>query len=76
MKPTIGRIVHFHHTDGRVLAAIVTAVYSDTHVALTVFQPGAAPGYATEGTDPKSPVARIPHAEEPTPGHWTWPPRA
>ncbi len=30
MKPTIGRIVHFHHTDGRVLAAIVTAVYSDT----------------------------------------------
>lgn len=37
MKPSIGRIVHFHPRPGVTHAAIVTFVHSDTCVNLAVF---------------------------------------
>ncbi|NKT17598.1 hypothetical protein GS909_07045 [Rhodococcus hoagii] len=77
MEPTIGRIVHFTESSGRTIAAIVTAVHPDHCVELTVFQPGTAPGWVTlgpKGTPDETPL--IPFAEQPTPGHWNWPPRA
>ncbi len=39
MKPTVGRIVHFHGPDygDKFLAAIVAGVVDDTHVNLTLF---------------------------------------
>lgn len=37
MKPSIGRIVHFHPSEGTTHAAIIVAVHSDTYVNLVVF---------------------------------------
>lgn len=37
MKPTVGRIVHFHQTAGVTLAAVIAFVHSDTMVNLAVF---------------------------------------
>lgn len=76
MKPSIGRIVHFQSNEGT-LAAIITAVHPDNHVNLTVFAPNRVPGWITlgqKGTPEETPL--IPYAEEPTLGHWNWPPRA
>lgn len=39
MKPTIGRIVHYRDLGGQVRAAIITKVWSDDCVGLTVFYP-------------------------------------
>lgn len=39
MKPSIGRIVHYH-TDGHCEAAIITQVGEDELVTLQVFTPG------------------------------------
>ncbi|WP_306357439.1 MULTISPECIES: hypothetical protein [unclassified Nocardia] len=81
MHPTVGRIVHYqtYGTPGgehppETLAAIVTkAKGCDAtlgrdgcpHVSLHVLY--------GNGTSDK---ADVPYAEEPTPGHWSWPPRA
>ena len=41
MKPTIGRIVHFVNALGtNPIAAIITAVWTDTCVNLRIFQDG------------------------------------
>lgn len=79
MTPTIGRIVHYHSygtPGGEFLpeprAAIVTAVPAllsegpndGTTVSLCVLNPTGLFFHA-----------ETPFAEEPTPGHWTWPPR-
>ena len=37
MKPTVGRVVHFHPTAGVTHAAIIAYVHSDTMVNLAVF---------------------------------------
>lgn len=77
--PSIGRIVHFqtYGTPGgehpsEPIAAIITAVHDDDpvpehgvpYVDLFAIYPN--------GTSNK-PNAKF--AEEPTPGHWNWPPR-
>jgi hypothetical protein len=68
-QPSIGRIVHYHSYGtpaGEYLpeprAAIVTAV--EPTVALCVLNPTG----MFFNVD-------VPFAEEPTPGHWSWPPR-
>lgn len=78
MKPSVGRIVHFqtYGTPGgehqsEPIAAIITAVHpagSDDdrppQVDLFAIYPN--------GTSHKTGVK---YAENPTPGHWNWPPR-
>lgn len=68
MKPSIGRIVHFTDREYGTVAAIVTKVEAedDTRVWLTAFLPEKLPGFLT---------VPVPHAETPTLGHWSWPPR-
>lgn len=65
MKPTIGRIVHYHGPlgDGP-FAAIVTDVHRENRVMLHVFG-------RLEAWNPMLPIA---HSPEPKPGHWSWPP--
>lgn len=76
MHPTVGRIVHYqsYGTPGgeyqpEPRAAIVTqvtglATATGQFVSLLVLYPN--------GSSNK---AKVPYAEEPTPGHWNWPPR-
>jgi hypothetical protein len=79
MNPSVGRIVHFqtYGTPGgehpsEPIAAVITAVHDnfgtdkhpETRVDLFALYPN--------GTSHKT---NIPFAEEPTPGHWNWPPR-
>lgn len=81
-QPTIGRIVHYTSHGSPVLpdgtqkykplprAAIVTAVPEPT--------PDGAPGVLSLCV--LNPVGMffdeaVPYAEEPRPGHWSWPPR-
>lgn len=70
MKPTLGRIVHYqrygspngeHQSEPS--PAIVTKVFDNDDCQLTIFNP--------DGLYMK----RVPHAWEPTAGHWNWPPR-
>jgi hypothetical protein len=77
VKPTVGRIVHYQSfgtPGGEYLPAPRAAVVTDVH---------------ENGPEPKRTVvslcilnptgmfftADVPHSEEPTPGHWNWPPR-
>ena len=72
MKPTIGRIVHYHSygTPGGEFkpeprAAVVAAVHEDEEVSVVVLNPsGLFFNKAKHAPDDK-----------PTPGHWNWPPR-
>ncbi len=83
MRPSIGRVVHYHAygTPGGEYkpaprAAIITevdrSICDDTHdfagtmprVALCILNPTG----MFFNTD-------VPYAAEPTPGHWSWPPR-
>jgi hypothetical protein len=72
MRPTVGRVVHYqsYGTPGgefipEARAAIITRVEDGTQaVGLCVLNPT-----GMYFNDP------IPYAEEPTPGHWNWPPR-
>jgi hypothetical protein len=71
MIPTIGRIVHYHSygtPGGEYLseprAAIVTATSTEGVVSLAVLNPTGL--FFNED---------VPFAEEPRPGHWSWPPR-
>lgn len=63
MKPTVGRIVHYHtlRMEGP-FAALVIRTQGDAAVELRAFLP--------DGVTLHLP--RIPFA---TPGHWSWPPR-
>ncbi len=64
MKPTIGRIVHFHVTGLPEQAAIITRVWSERCVNLTVFHhDGTTSGATSIESDPAA--SRF----------WTWPPR-
>jgi hypothetical protein len=62
-KPTIGRIVHFLHSDGGKRAAIITAVHNDECVNLAVFPPSG-PSY--------SETSVLMGADA---GRWCWPTR-
>lgn len=80
MKPSIGRIVHYQSygtPGGEYLpeprAAVITCTYNEppeladptkTHVGLCILNPT---GMFFNQL--------VPFAEEPTPGHWNWPPR-
>lgn len=67
MKPSVGRIVHFHHPscDGPA-AAIVTQVFEDDSANLAVFFSSG--GHGSHFL--------VPFSEEPKAGCWSWPPRA
>lgn len=86
MTPSIGRVVHYQSygtPGGEYLpeprAAIITEVHSVS------WSPGAGDGdgqkvEAVVGLAVLNPTGmffneRVPFAEEPTPGHWNWPPR-
>jgi hypothetical protein len=71
MEPSVGRIVHYQSygtPGGEYLpeprAAIVTEVWPEGYVSLCVVNPTGL--FFKEA---------LPFAEEPTPGHWNWPPR-
>jgi len=71
MKPSIGRIVHYRSygtPGGEYLpeprAAIITAIGDGDDVSLCVLNPTGL--FFNE---------KVPYAEDPTPGHWSWPPR-
>lgn len=71
MTPSIGRIVHYQSYGtprGEYLpaprAAVITEYEDDGTVGLCVLNPTGM--FFNQG---------VPFAEEPTPGHWNWPPR-
>ena len=69
MRPTKCRNVHYHApqlANGLIdtYAAIVTNVHEDGTVDLVTF-----------GSNSMYFQHKVPHAELPTPGHWSWPPR-
>ncbi len=71
MKPTIGRIVHYHDSSTQhVHAAIVTAVHDNGTVDLTIFRPRGEMADAREGS------AGGLDGTASASGCWTWPPRA
>lgn len=90
MKPTIGRIVHYHprqYYSGEYvpapLAAIVTVVH-DIPEPVVVETPTEHHTYISTVEsvslavfDPRNIgfEGAVPYAEVPTPGHWSWPPR-
>jgi hypothetical protein len=72
MVPTVGRIVHYTNLgdkDGKFppeqQAAIITRVWADNHVSLTIFYPTGMFQMET-----------VPFSEVYERGHWSWPPRA
>lgn len=65
MKPTSGRIVHFHH-QGAVWPAIVTSVNHD-HIDLVVF------GFRKRAAQIFENV-RMDESSEPADLTWSWPP--
>lgn len=80
MKPAIGRIVHFALETGasaingqRVFAAVITAVFSDERVSLTVFT-DATWGGADEWLLRRTSIMKS-ESGNPEDGCWHWPPR-
>jgi hypothetical protein len=75
-KPSVGRIVHFHHaaSDGSgavTLAAIVVKVFTDDCVNLQVLNDG----YTQLDTQGSGVVLRTSVARGDGPYQWSWPPR-
>lgn len=67
MKPTIGRIVHFHIAgESQPAAAIVTFIHPDKTLKLKVF--------TASGTEHEPSWVRY-AGDDFTPGTWSWPPR-
>lgn len=80
-EPTIGRSVHYQSygtPGGEYLPSPRAAVI--TEVGYTQLEPGADPvqfvGLAIFNPTGMFFNQTVPFAEEPTPGHWNWPPRA
>jgi hypothetical protein len=72
MKPTVGRIVHYHESSTSLpLAAIVVAVFGDGTASLAVFT-----GRATrKGRAEVAFYRGAPFSDVPQTGCWSWPPR-
>jgi hypothetical protein len=72
MKPTVGRIVHYHEHAMRLpLAALILAVFGDGTASLAVFT-----GNETfKGRAETSFLRAAPFSEKPLGGHWSWPPK-
>lgn len=80
--PSIGRIVHYHSygtPGGEYLpeprAAIITAVGKPTYFQYSSV-PTVVASLAVMNPTGTFFNQDVPFAEEPTPGHWSWPPRA
>ena len=67
MKPSVGRIVHFH-IGGEEHAAIITRVWSDWCVNLTVFDP-------SDGSTSARNSVCLATGDHDLDGRWCWPPR-
>lgn len=73
IRPTVGRIVHYHDAKYGLCAAIVVSVLvnsEEAEVMLSVFRPQ--PPEADEDVLGYTPAT---FRAEPTVGHWNWPPR-
>lgn len=75
MKPSIGRIAHYHSelTTGeasRPFAAIVADVNEDDSVNLFLIDHSGSASAVNGGG-----IEGVPYSETPKPGHWSWPPR-
>lgn len=66
MKPTVTRLVHYHHEGLEPLAALIVKVNEDDTVNLTVF--GEQGGFF--GT-----IIGCKYSEKPENGCWSWPPK-
>jgi hypothetical protein len=68
-KPSLGRIVLFHELGKEPAPAIVTRVWTDTTVNITVFRDAidSQPRTSVEYADPENPAGRS--------EFWSWPPR-
>ncbi len=74
MKPSIGRIVHFVDS-GYHYAAIITRVYSETIVDVTVFVPPHSPQTGVEAVRPVVQIAGVFFSASGETGTWHWPER-
>lgn len=73
--PSVGRIVHYQSygtPGGEYLPEARAAVVTTTHPEM----PGMDVGLAVLNPTGMFFNQLVPFAEEPTPGHWNWPPRA
>lgn len=63
MKPAIGRIVHYKDSDGYTRAAVISSIYNDDRLNLTIFT-----------DDPKKPIEFAQYVQMGT-GlfQWSWP---
>jgi len=73
MKPSIGRIVHFVNNQKQHLAAIVTAVWTDTCVNLQVFTDGSNSGDNLTGNIAWVTSKTFDESPDPQVQTWHWP---
>jgi hypothetical protein len=77
MKPTVGRIVHYQSygsPGGEYRSLPRAAVITQTQVENRELGDGVV-GLAILNPTGMYFSEKIPYAETPTPGHWSWPPR-
>lgn len=80
--PSVGRIVHYqsYGTPGgeyvsEPRAAIITEISRREYRSPDSDAPGALVGLCVLNPTGQFFNCNVPYAEEPTPGHWNWPPR-
>lgn len=80
MRPTIGRIVHYHPADSSAKStpypAIITHVWSETCVNLFVFPDGSFPAGIEPEVAPNVQTSVQEKTDDQLTGVWEWPPRA
>lgn len=75
MKPTIGRIVHFLTWQGKIVPAIIVAIWSDTCVNLRVFHDGSNSDLSWNPDKEWETSRTLDESAEPQKGTWHWPPK-